>query len=844
LKRSWAAGVALALTLAACVRLPEIGDDECGNGVIEPPEDCDTFGVDGGALCRPKGALGECHLDCSSTGRDACPTGWGCDLAGICRRPTGGFTAAREFEVGTAATLASADFDGDGRADVLSAEPLDSYGVTRIKFHYFDEEGELSDTRPFPHLLLAPTLARMNDDARADVVFTDERVGLLLGRTDRSWVPETFSSYRFPDTAIRTLTVRDALIEDTSGFVVFARFEGVDGVYVPDPTNNGVPRRLGALPAPVERFVGDPVAAQVIEGAPCAQALVAIQGDTHFGLYDMCTLGPDNGSLWRPEMTVVDVALDPPQPIDHGPLAADVNGDGHIDVLVGSGDSTFVAYGDGATLATAVPFTLTMPGAPAPEPSVPMPLAAGDVTGDGVTDFVFPTGMLMSQPSSLGQSLYSSGAAGQQAWTSAVIADLNANGFPDVLIGSSERPGLTFFNGTGTPDVIYFSIPTSRPVQRLVTGDFDGNSIEDVAFTQDNGNQAEVNVMMAFGAPFGAPLPGVAVARLPNVEQMMQYRQARVSNLLISSSEASDKNRRGVLTLLTGSTDRIPVALYELNTFAADSSVDASLAVRAVGGAFTSPTPGEVLSIGSPDVPMDATLEFWLLPAPVMSPGAPGRDGQLGPPTLLAGALPADVHPATGAGGLTLAAAAADLDGDGRDEALLAMPGADAEHCALLAYEVDVDRVTLRSEVQVPEPCARTEIAAVHADDDGRLDVVWLTGRADGIDRSLAIVWNDGAGQLSADLRSVIAERAVSPQAFALLENRGQRGTSMVYATRFGLERVAITPTRDLGEPETLAPLESCTGLTAADVDGDGAVDLVAAAGGNLHVLKAGLETL
>jgi hypothetical protein len=821
------------LELVACARLPPIGEGECGNGVIEPPEDCDSFGIDGGALCRPKGTVGECHLDCSATGagQGACPAGWGCDLAGICRRPTGELNPPREFEVGTAAVLASADFDGDGRVDVLSSEPLDPFGVTRIKFHYFDEQAELRETRPFPRLLLSPAIARMNDDARADVVFTDERVGMLLGRTDRSWVPETFSSYRFPSTAIRTLTVQDALVEDTSGFLVFTLFEGVTGVYVPDP-DNGMPRRLGTLPAPVERFVGDPVAAQVIEGALCKQTLVAFEGEARFTLFDVCQPGPAGSIVWRPQMTVAEIALDPPEPIVNGLLAADVNGDGHIDVIAGAAARSFVAYGDGQTLATAVPWSITTPEG-APIPDVPMPLAVGDVTGDALVDFVFPAGILLSQPSSLGQSLYPSGSAGQQRWTAAVIADLNANGHLDILTGSRDRPGLNFFNGTGTPDFTFFAMPTSRPVEQLVVGDFDGDFIEDAAFTQESGGgQSELAVMMAFGAPFGPPLPSVAVARLPNVEQMMTYREARLTHLLIASSEGTDPDRRGVLTLLTGSGDRMPVALYELTTFAADSSVNGSLGLRVLGGAFTSSMPGDVLAIGSPGAPLDTTLQFWLLPALASSPGTP---------VLLAGALPADVRPAMGDGGVSLFGAAADLDGDGRDEALFAMPGRDSAECALLAFTVEPDHVMLLSDVRVAEPCARAEIAAVHADGDGRLDVAWLTGQADGSERSFSILWNDGAGGLSADRRTVVADRSLSPQAFALLDDAGSRGKLVVYATQAGLERVALTATRALGVPEPLVPLEGCTGLTAADVDGDGATDLVAAARGNLHVLRAGL---
>ena len=227
MRRAARAALALCWLLGACTRLPKVESNQCGNRVIEPPEDCDGFGVASGAQCLAPGSVGECHLDCSESagGPSLCPSGWGCDPAGVCRRPTGEFSR-REFEVGTATGLDHGDFDGDGSVDVLSTEGGSTYGVTRASFHYFDEEGELAATRTFPHILIAPSVTEMNDDGRADVVFSDERVGVLLGRTDRSWIPETFTSYRLTGTAVRTLGVFDGDVEGISGFLVIAAING------------------------------------------------------------------------------------------------------------------------------------------------------------------------------------------------------------------------------------------------------------------------------------------------------------------------------------------------------------------------------------------------------------------------------------------------------------------------------------------------------------------------------------------------------------------------------------------------------------------------------------------
>ena len=53
--------------------------------------------------------------------------GWGCDREGICREPTGEFEPPAEYRVGGASSLLAGDFDGDGRADILSRETNDAF---------------------------------------------------------------------------------------------------------------------------------------------------------------------------------------------------------------------------------------------------------------------------------------------------------------------------------------------------------------------------------------------------------------------------------------------------------------------------------------------------------------------------------------------------------------------------------------------------------------------------------------------------------------------------------------------------------------------------------------------
>ena len=150
---AWLAPCTIALQ---CSTFPTIDSGQCGNGVIEGGEDCDTF-PRFGRVCRAPGASGACRLDCSphSDGsRDRCPVGTGCGNDGICRRATGQFTLASSFEVGAVAALGSGDFDGDGRGDVLSREPTDTILQSRFRLHYFDDNARLVETLPFAPCIL------------------------------------------------------------------------------------------------------------------------------------------------------------------------------------------------------------------------------------------------------------------------------------------------------------------------------------------------------------------------------------------------------------------------------------------------------------------------------------------------------------------------------------------------------------------------------------------------------------------------------------------------------------------------------------------------------------------
>jgi hypothetical protein len=845
----WAvAALALVGTTSCAPALPDIPSNECGNHVVEASEDCDGFAPKEGLICRAPGTVGECHLDCrrrTDGTRPPCPEGWGCDRDAICRAPTGLFEQPLEFTGAGAWSVLAADFDGDGRADILSRDRLDTIGQAKLRFQYFDENGALEDTRFFPKSVVSPKLVDLSGDGRTDVVFSDMRLGVLLGRSDRGWIPETFSSYRVAGD-IRLLSVHDGPIEQTTGFLALATLDNQPGFFIPDFANGGVLRRLGSLPESFGDLVGDPVTGELFEDpltSPCRELVYALKGASTFSVLESCTRDPSTGVVrWLSPLAERVVALDPSGAIDGAPQLADMNGDAHLDVLVGVAGKPYVSFGDGQRLSVAVPFQLPVAEAPSGVMDIPMPLAAGDFTGDGVVDFVFPSYLYLSARGPTGAlPSYSAFRTRLSPWTVAKIADLNGNGKPDVVAASDSALDIDFYNGTGGDRPTVFSLPTNGPVQKLEVGDFDGDSINDLAFIETAASTDERDALkIAFGTPLRPPLAAISVASVSDVQQLGVYTDAYLGSMVVVSRERVGNATDSALTLLSGSGDRIPFAPYELTTFASDGSLSSAFALALAPGAFTSNQRNDVIAMAG-EQGVAYPLKLWLLPA---------RDAADRRPLRFDDAIDASLFPIESTPDevqLHLASAVADLDEDGRDEALFAMPTRDAQVCGILIVSVAAGpppALGVRPTIALGAPCPNPDLLPVDADADGWIDIALLTGASGPTDRRIIVLWNDGHGGFTSSDVAAVDEGGPPVQAFTVLGATPVRPFSFAYVSEGAVMLASALPgSRRFGAAQMLTTSPNASGIVAADVNGDGATDLVLAASGNLSVLKAGLKS-
>lgn len=872
--RRAAGALGLLLTLADCTAFPVVETDVCGNAVVERPrEDCDTF-AEPPLSCRPPGSDGACHYDCRLTAdgtRAPCPSGSGCGADGICRQPSGEFELGVNFASDPSSWVSTLDFDGDHKPDVVSADPADEFRQARFRLHYFDADAKLVESKTFPRVTTRPIPIRGAGGAASDLVFSNFRVGLLPGRRDREWVPAAFSSYVVPNSSLRIAGVSNDFVSDASPLIALTTLDGVNGAYVPDfVTGSGLGLRI-PLAKSVHELAGVPLVANLIEGAdsPCDELVLAYRGEQSFTVYDMCQPGDEHqvyeAVVWRETPEAKVVRLPAGLVVDAGPIAADVDGDGHLDVVIGAGGHPYLALGDGRRLEpTATAFALDVYDGRhhdhADSVDRPMPLAVGDYSGDGVADFVEPERLLTSRKQSSGTSYFTSYTNRAEAWTMAEVGDLNGNGLLDVVAATEGANSLAFFNGTGGPFQIGTTLVSQGPLRLLTTGDFDGDLVRDIAWLQAGAGDESDSLAVAFGVRDLVPLPAKRVAELSGAEQLGHYGSLGLDNLFIASEQRVDGVDYTKLTLFDNGPDRLPFAPYSLVTFATDHGIEDSSAAVIVAGAFTKPDVTDVVALGSPTFKPEPGKEIqwqaWLLPDI-------GSGKQQ--PRLLAGDLPAGVEPINAAGAdgrrrLSVMGTAADVDGDGLDEALWLASRGEAG-CSLFVTSIDGQdsKFSDLARLDLEEPCPSPELSAADLDGDGALDLLVLIGDPAQKPRRLQLLFNDGKGGFSEeDRRFVGGPKGHDVRGFSVFTTSASSSahctppTRLAFVTDNSLNVAsnaldAESPCqgaqpRQLDQVTTLQAFDDARSVTVTDPNGDGIEDLVVADAAGLWLVEAHLR--
>ncbi len=366
----------LGVAALSCVDLPVIAENDCGNGFIEPGEDCDYFtppksaGTSTAATCNLPGTVDACHWRCASDvqcqtfpvvttadpadagkappagGKVRDGSGWRCGTDHVCRQPQGDnrgkgpfFAPVTSLVGGNADQLFTGDFDGDGRKDILAMSEAG------FALHYFGRDGAESKSITVPAAPEPPAIGKLTSSPADDFTVDVSRgTGVMRGGIGQTLDPLAYFSIdiakRYGGSAPDDM--RLFLFDAGSGPkpLVLANLDDV--VQVIDAsadagngvlgTTTGFGRKtlLGSVPVAFLKNQGDR-----------QRFALAYEGTDSVFVVDITAPKPPQTS----PLVVTKVALPAAFTVHGSAFFLDVNSDGFTDVIVGGARCKTVTLG-------------------------------------------------------------------------------------------------------------------------------------------------------------------------------------------------------------------------------------------------------------------------------------------------------------------------------------------------------------------------------------------------------------------------------------------------------------------------------------------------------------------
>jgi len=750
LAKNFAFALALATSSFSCADLQYLEKNACGNFVIDSGEDCDGHPLEAGTKCGAVDTPRACRQICEAT--TECPKGWGCGSDGICRVPTGSFSAVGSpIPLGTPNLMYRGDFDQDRATDILLLGHENGLGTRPARIAYTQDGNVPAELRPLSLNLASPVLGELDEDGgMLDVAFaTQSGVSLFRGAADRTTQFGVFPYFNIPEGLPFRIFAMDVLPE-VLGDELLVLADQMDGRTVVSAFQESGNTPLFELNYPTSKLAGQVQRGHFDESGPCEQLVIAQIGAKNLFVYSPCRT--DGTSGWNTNASPVVINLPMGITIDKGVLVEDFDLDGNADILIetnglphmawGTGLGTFKAENGGLPLNEAGPYLMPKGG------QTEFPLAAADMNGDGLIDFVFPHGLFVSRNNDNYVFVYDNFGG---AWSSVVVADMNGNGLLDVVAGSDESVDCTFLNNAGDGIFNAATISTSGRVQFLASADFDGDLLMDVAVLNEYPDPLEAGnsqLLIGFGRSHGPPEQLVPMGVLENPSQLvaMQVHDLwenpnatdNISDLLaLDQHEHTEAGAMGVnrhAVLFRGDGTRV---LRTSRPLRDSDHADLPLAIGIAKSA--NEKAAELAALGIDRLSGD--LHIWTIE---------GAEADLARPGPL---FPPGFHSATGTNEISFRygayMASGDLYGDASDEIVVVAPfGPETDGAALVVadYSDSDDTFTPRMPQQFPAMVTVDNKFELHdIDGDGFLDGVLSTGTHEE-PGPLLVFWGNGQG--------------------------------------------------------------------------------------------------
>jgi len=838
--------IALAVALG-CSPLPELKAGECGNFVIDTDkgEDCDTYANDGNKCAKP-GEEHACHYVCPSIDV-ACPDGYGCSLDGVCRRSSGTFEFKDVLDgYAWPVALVAGEFDSDGRGDLLVLGEPDAAGYRSARALFSDGYSLQPGLGALPSKIANPAVGSGDGtSALNEIAFADfEGVALLRGYRDRTADFAVFPTVELaPKTQVRVVLtdVRPTLPDKElthAGDEIVALMTAGDGSSVLKGIDAGGEQVwLADVPAGVESLAEDHgfELGKFDEISPCSQMIFAHEDAAAVDLYAPCA-NVSGSFSWNINGGFTTVKLEPPAKIDKGAMAADIDVDGDLDLVIGADDITYVAYGQGNGQFTsqevngvpnvAVPYSFTL----VTGENHGFPLAVAELNGDGKVDFVMENGIFISAGSMYQVAHEKVG----DPWSEALVGNLNANNLLDVVAVTGGELDIDFFNNAGNGFFARATLPTEGIPRHLRIGDFDGDLINDLVLSESilEHGEASDHLSFSFGDAFGAPSPPMATGEVGKLEQLVTGNLATHlgldSMMEVGAVVEGEGDFPDGIALLPGRESRAIYSALPLVT-GATRNIPVSLAFGDFGDSTS-----DVVALATD---ADSRLSLFRIEAfEDEGLGVPVASGLL-PPIFAPSEVLGSVGPRHGA-----IVIAMDLDDDGEDEALVAALHADQTQGAFASARYDEQSHSFVLVEAVPLPgrvSIDSTMFAADLDGDSIEDMVLTTGTHDA-PLPLVIRWGEGLGRVPSKGAEQTCPQLADFRATAIVALRSSEGIGkmLLASSPDGTQLIKFAPDRSCTF-QKIAAIPSARAFAAVDFDLDGVEDIAAQTEDGLELFRS-----
>lgn len=521
----------LALLLAACTDFDTLDRGVCGNGLIEPGEDCDS----GDASCV------RCAVTCDE--QADCPTAaYACGTDGLCHAPGGTLAPpapAGPFQVND---FQITDIGGDGTGDVIGLSR------TSIVVKTGDASGQLDTGASIvtPFQTGRPAFGDLDGDGSLDITMT---------------TPDGLVSYTSPLGELTPLPVQSSLGDSNGPFELVGLYRVSNfalGAWLANTASDALLLAVFDL--------GTSANDQVV--LPCGQMFKASAFTE--GMFDVYRLSADtdatteviialtapliNGQLRTCVMTLAKTQSTAAVITDATPVAAQAGSVGKpvladLDFDADKCPSLFAYNQQGALRQFDGTRTTGCTFAAASTVFVPSNVTPGAVL---VGRFPLIPNVALVAPDALvlSDGVYAQSVIGpQKVYTSprkiarTDFGDLNGDGIVDGVVASEGEDDIDILYRTQNPGYQLVRLDTASRVTSLTVGDYDGNGVEDIAYTEllDQYQRLEVSFSTT-----DRPLDPVTVGAFPN----------NISTIRLSVPDSLDPQGLAadlaVLTLKTG----------------------------------------------------------------------------------------------------------------------------------------------------------------------------------------------------------------------------------------------------------------------------------------------------